>query len=361
MSRLAAAVVVVLSSLGVVGTAPALAAPSSGAKFVVLNSLPESGRDSGIKINSRSQVVGITVLPPFSVNNYRATLWKASKTAVDLGSVLGDTSAANDINSGGTIVGRASTYYGGRAVIWDAASHTPTVLPAPGGPANSGANAEARGVNTTGLVAGWAAPGTSTSSSHAVVWNPAAGSVSDIGTLCGEGQPWVDGSAASDINDSGYVVGRSNACTGYGSHAFVWNPNTNVMTDISGGAVQSEANAVNGAGQVVGYRYDASFSCSSPFIWDPVTGVTTVIDVGCVEDGAAFDINGKGQVVGRARGQAIFWSPTAGLVYLNQFLPAGWTAWDAYGINDKGEITGTAVDIDFRIHAYVLTLPRAYR
>jgi probable HAF family extracellular repeat protein len=338
----------ILGLLAVGMATPAMAAPSTSAKFIAVPSLRESGADYPQAINQRGSLVGATVLPPFSVYNLHATLWNARKPAVDLGSVGGGTSEATGINSAGTIVGSASTSgYNTSAVIWDASTHAASYLP-PLDP-NVYGSSRARGINTAGLVAGDA-------NSHAVVWDPAVDSVADIGDLCGRG------SGAADINDLGYVVGASYPCSGPSRHAFVWNPNTSAMTDITPDATYSEAQAINSAGQVVGFRYDSSYQCSTPIFWDPATGTTTDISLGvCAEDGRANDINSKGQVVGSGYNKAFMWSQASGYVDLNQLVPTGWTINYATGINDRGEITGTATDINFRQRGFILTLPKAYR
>ena len=94
---------------------------------------------------------------------------------------------------------------------------------------------------------------------------------------------------------------------------------------------------------------------------------STMIDIGTLSGtlSRAFGINNGGIVVGQSSfaGGVDDWSDTHAFLYdgglhdLNDLLDAsgqGWTLWSAYGINDKGQISGTGW-INGVQHAFLLT------
>jgi probable HAF family extracellular repeat protein len=143
---------------------------------------------------------------------------------------------------------------------------------------------------------------------------------------------------ASDINDSGQVVGMSSTAAGE-FHAFIWTA-TDGMTDLGTlGSTQSAANAINNAGQVVGYSLTATGRFHA-FLWTAATGMR---DLG-LGDSAAADINEMGQVVGGAvtasgHGHAFLWTAASGMVSLGSLAgPNGQSG--AFAINDLGQVVG---------------------
>ncbi|HEX8769657.1 MAG TPA: hypothetical protein VF711_02680 [Acidimicrobiales bacterium] len=366
---LAAAIVVALSSLGVVGTSPANAGTNTGLKFQVLANLPGGTASYPQAVNNGGQTVGIGEFPRVGDTfTSHATLWSPHRRPLDLGTWPGGTySTAEEINDVGTIVGFAQSAYGwngGHAVVWDAATHamselTPLVPPSSCGDGctQPGTPASASGINSTGQISGMSQY--SDGRPRAVVWDTTTSAPTDIGGL----QGGYDFNQANAINDSGQVAGASNGSFDCGNeHAFVWSSTTGAV-DIdncdSGG--NSVALSINSAGQLVGFMYNFTDYCQRPFFWDP--GTQRMTDIGsprCGNGGSANDINNKGQVVGNMDGHAFLWTSTQ-VTNLDKFMPTGWTSNNATSINDKGQITGVATDIDFVQHGFLLTLPRAYR
>jgi probable HAF family extracellular repeat protein len=110
-----------------------------------------------------------------------------------------------------------------------------------------GTVSEARGINASGQVAGYATTA-GNRAYHAVLWSN--GTMTDLGTLGGTV------SEAYGINASGQVVGQSNTSGDAAQHAFLWS--AGAMTDLNSlvhpasGWTLTEARAVNDVGQIVG-------------------------------------------------------------------------------------------------------------
>jgi probable HAF family extracellular repeat protein len=144
---------------------------------------------------------------------------------------------------------------------------------------------------------------------HAVLWEN--GTAVDLGNLGG-----TTNNLATDINNQGQVVGKSNVSGDAAAHAFLWQNGT--MTDLGtlAGDFASQANAINNKGQLVGLSRDASGNCRA-FLW---------------QDGMMTDLN----TVTAAN------SP----VYALQ----------AIGINARGEITGFGLQLRTgQMHAFLAT------
>ena len=96
------------------------------------------------------------------------------------------------------------------------------------------------------------------------------------------------GSAPSDINNSGQVVGYGEI--GGDALAFFWSPSTGMVELGTLASGETEANAINELGQVVGYSFVGGDFHG--FVWTAEDGM---IDLGVEE---ADDINDSGQIVG---------------------------------------------------------------
>lgn len=153
-------------------------------------------------------------------------------------------------------------------------------------------DSKATAINYSGQVVGWS--GYIGSTGHAFLWEN--GAMRDLGTFpIGD----VGGeSEATDINDSGQVVGEADGDIG-GQIApipFLWQ--NGAMRDLGTlGGAESEAFAINNKGQVVGTSTDAN-GRDRAFLYDG----TTMRDLNGVCCGwsleSATDINDAGQIVG---------------------------------------------------------------
>ncbi len=173
--------------------------------------------------------------------------------------------------------------------------------------------------------------------------------VTDLGTLGGVQ------SRALGLDACGRVVGESQAAAGAAApfRPFHWNNGT--MTDLGTlGGPTGTATAVNQGGTVAGSSTTAGGS-QHPFI-RPAAG--PLQDIGTLggPSAEAHDINASGLVVGVSeenggiQDRAYIWQPGVGMTGLT----ATWgTPIRAFGINDAGQVAGTANHNTSGTHAFV--------
>ena len=297
-------------------------------------------------------------------------------TMVDLGTLSGDPSAQSvawSINARGDVAGTSGTLgYGSlqHAFRWSAGVMTD--LGTLGGIESQGS-----GIDAAGRVTGTSNIDNEFQSPHAFVWDPATGTLTDLGSLSGgphsfgygiaggavvgesegRGFVWSDGlidlgymggtqSGAHDINDSGWIVGWIQF-TATGHRAYIRYLPTDIRDLGTLGGDQSEAMALNGGGVVVGSAQRADG------VWHAFLWSGAMHDLGTLSaysESRAWDVNGDGVVVGEAHvpyggpGHAFVWTATDGIQDLNALVTVtgDFEMAAAYGINDAGQIVGEA-------------------
>ncbi|MBV8200793.1 MAG: hypothetical protein JOZ15_09245 [Acidobacteria bacterium] len=190
-----------------------------------------------------------------------------------------------------------------KAVVWEPSGQVVQLLSFHGEPDSAAVTINDRG-QIAGIsgTCGQAVGGVS--ANHAVLWDD--GTVTDLGNHLG-GKGW---NTPLSINNEGVIVGFTNVSNDVGNptfRGFIWTRGSGKETSLDplpGDAI-SEAQSVNDDGQIVGISYAAGFSNPRAVIWI---------------DGRPIDMNSL--------------PLTGAALHLT----------DAAAINQRGEITGTAVD-----------------
>ena len=367
-SFFASCTVAALSAAAPAVTAQAvLAHPATGGHmpryvFTDLGVLPPGLHSQARALSDRGQVVGLADISAGQKAVFHAVLWTPARpngtsgSMIDLGTLPGQVnSVATGINNSGRVAGE--TYYPrDKAFIYNGTLHYLGSL-------HRGSSSRALGINAAGAVVGESgAP-----YSHAFLWVPdkregVRGKMHDLGTPPGQAI-----STASAINDRGTIVGSSLNADFLGGRAFVWRPSrphgtTGTMTDLPQprGVTQSGATAVNDHGLIVG-TMELPGRQIHAFLFD-----TAMHDLGTLPgytESFPHSISSHGVVVGYSAAanrpfRAVMW--TGGrIINLNRFLPgpvkaAGVVLEVAWGINDKGQIAGTAL-VGGHGHGFLLT------
>jgi len=310
-----------------------VAVPEAQGAYVIqdIGVLPGGTQSRGYGINNLGQVSGYSNTGSGAI---RAVLW-SSGLLQDLGTLGGTISAGNGLSTG---YGTGLAYTGGnadyRAYLWDGSSMQD--LGALGGTLSEG-----RGVNSSGQVTGQAFVA-GNAIAHAFLWN--GSTMLDLGTLGGTF------SAGQGINDSGHAVGWSQTAGNAANHAFLWDGSA--MQDLGTlGGLHSEAYAINNAGQITGYSQSAG-NAQRAFLWQG--GIMQ--DLGTLGGGSVGrGLNAAGHVVGSSNGAAFVWNGSS-MANLNGMLVngAGWNLFEAWAINDLGQIVGTGT-FNGQTRAYLLT------
>jgi probable HAF family extracellular repeat protein len=264
----------------------------------------------------------------------------AQYSIVDLGDLGGGYARARAINGLGQVAGEALSPGGGtvdRAVLWQGGSLTDLGT-------LGGQQSAALGINNSGTVCGWAQ--TASGNTLPALW--IGGAVTALPTLGGTS------GTAYGINDAGTAVGDSYLSTG-GYHATLWSGGSARDLGTLGGA-HSIAYDINNSGEAVGTASDSS-GRDQAVLWGP-GGAT---DLGGLSGGqwtAAPAVNASGQVIlwgtpqGATENRAAFWNgnPSSPVISLGTF--GGSESW-AYGLNDQGDVVGSADEPNGTYHAFV--------
>ena len=260
-------------------------------------------------INDAGQVAGTSAIAG-SPAYLHATLWSASKTATDLGTLPGSmASHATGINGTGQVAGYSIDSAGSAYPFRTSANgQGMTQLSTLG----ASQYAVTFGINNAGVVSG-SIYATDANSTYVGAYWDSAGTAHAIPLFGG------DYGAATGINNAGHITGFSTVDSTDGpSSAFIYDTTTGQMTDLGSlGAAfpAAEGWSINDSDVVVGTSYDASLITGHAFI----------------------DANGQMQD-------------------LNALVDApGWTLQDAFGINDAGQIVGDGIDPAGEYHAFLLT------
>jgi probable HAF family extracellular repeat protein len=334
-----------LIGLAIVVTNVSAQSQSAPYRLIDLGTLPGHDTGGAFDINNLGQVVGYS--GPW--NGSHAVLWEGG-AITDLGTLpLDDYSLARAINERGQIVGASWGEYQ-HAVLWENDTITElAMLP-------DDDSSTALGINDRGQITGSA--GGPFNAPHAVLWDK--DTVTDLGIL----DTWFDPSLpvgrlgfshAYDINERGQVVGVSTTSTGV--HAVIWENGT--ITDLGTlpGDNYSEARGINERGQIMGlsgmWDDDCHAGECNAVLWE--NGAITDLGMPITYFAEHYGINNRGQIVFASVqeyipgwpgfNRAILWD-NGTITDLGALAAPGSGMSTAFGINDRGQIVGGAVDAD---------------
>ncbi|HXC43077.1 MAG TPA: hypothetical protein VNY51_06105 [Candidatus Dormibacteraeota bacterium] len=234
-------------------------------------------------------------------------------------------------------------------------------------PFAGGIDSYAAGVNNQGQIVGWAENGVHDPTCNnnppfsqflqfeAAMWGPRLNQMTQLRPLAGDPD-----SAATAINDKGQVVGISGLCSNAvggasAEHALLWE--NGVPTDLGniGGQAWNTPIALNNEAVIVGFGNisgdENAAENPAAFVWTKANKMKEVYPFETDTNDALFDINDKNQAVGNSfnvnagTSRAVLWQNNT-LSDLNALViqPTSLYLTLAQGINNAGEITGTAVD-----------------
>lgn len=323
------------------------------------------GFSSGNGLNSGGSVAGASLLPGDTTEH--AFLWRQG-VMTDLGTLGGpnsDAVEAPNINNRDEVVGYSDTVFPDPndenfcAFITGFGNTANTCVPFiwSGGvmtslPLLGGNNGIAMAVNNPGELGGVAENNIPDPNClpplvlhfEPVIWE--GGTIRQLPTVAGDPDGYVNG-----INDNGEVVGFTGPC--FPVHAVFWGKGGEAI-DLGnlGGAINNIAFAINNREQVVGQSDLLGDDTHHAFLWQ--NGVMT--DLGTLPGlpvSLAGGINNVTQVVGFS--QNLNGSPTVAWIWqdgvmtdLNTLIPAESQLFlvEALGINDRGEISGYAINTE---------------
>ena len=216
------------------------------------------------------------------------------------------------------------------------------------------ANCSAQGINNKGQVAGTCMTAASTQG-----FLYSGSTLTNLGTV-GD----LVGINVAGINDSGQVVGVAATSTqnpNFVFHAFLYSNGAMSDLGVPPGGRDSSAAAINNSGQIVGYAPFSSSAVPYAFLYNGGTWTNLGVFQGAQSppgSSGAYAINNSGLVVGACQecttplnGDEYAFLYSNGSMTNLGTLPGG-TQSAAFGINDKGQITGQTDDLDGRAFLY---------
>jgi probable HAF family extracellular repeat protein len=340
-----------------------------------LGTLGENYRYSRAQgINDSGQVVGYSLT---NDGSYHAFLYDSADSTTqrmqDLGTFGGSYSYAYDINDSGQVVGMAQTsiyneWYGdseSHAFLYDSANGMKDLNDLT--PEDSGWTlGQATAINSSGEIV----TGSGQLLTPVTTGTPATYEVQDLPILISDYS-----NNATDINDSGKVVGRALKCTAWGyfdGNCYEWDENT-FLYDSATQQMQNLGPYRSPTG-INDSDNDSSKVVAGQYLYDSATQQWQ--DLGTVGDysySRATDINDPDQVVGAAcktllhSGTDGYWYYTSchgalkeggqPMIDLNTLIPpdSGWTIDEATAISSNGKIAATGHKDGVGTHAFLLT------
>lgn len=332
-----------------------------------LGTLPAGYSSTAYSVNERGLIMGGSengfIDPNSGLPEQEAVVWLQDGEIIDLGTLGGSFSFANDMNNRGHVVGFAentvpdpySFLFGteAHAFVWRKGFMED--LGTLGGPDSFGS-----AVNEQDKVVGWAyinstpnrdngdtcAPNVPTQDPF--LWEE--GRMIDLGTFggtCGVVGSFSGGSGKA-INSRGQVIGTSNFAGNKAHHAFLWNEGA--LSDLGTlGGDNSEAFWINDAGEIVGRADMPGSKSHHAFLWK--NGVMKDLGVPHGQTcSTAIEINAKSQIIIETAICSVSGGPGSlwdnGVLYdLNRLIPpeSRFFISDPNFINDRGEIGVTGV------------------
>jgi probable HAF family extracellular repeat protein len=300
-----------------------------------------------------------------------AILWGKDGSLTDLGTLGGNESSANVVNSRGQVAGEAlntipdpyTSNFNNFLITGATQVHAFRWTKSRGMQdlgTLGGTDSAAFSINERGQIGGWSFTNTTVNPSTGIptldpfLWEN--GKMLDLGTLGGTvGE-------ANALNSQGHVVGFSNLAGDVNGHAFLWRNQSEGMIDLGTlGGNSGNAAFINDSDEVVGNDATAD-GLERAFLWRH--GVMTNLGtIGTDPGSEAFSINSQGQVVGDTRDpiadvslRAFLWEHGGPMVDLNALVPpnSGLQLTKGLYVNDRGEIAARGKLSNGDLHAVLL-------
>ena len=328
---------VILTGLIVSSCQFCFGAPYTLSKLGFLSDDPNFQQTITYAINRSGQVTGYSELSSPSIGIHLISY--SVGTLHDI-SPSGPDSVGTGINDSGLIVGY--TFYGGRAFLYDGTMHDLGTLNGSGI-----GQSYATGINNLGNVVGDSTSASQYMRIHAFVYQN--GSMQELGTF--PSLNFFDYATlethATAINSLGQIAGYASAPSEFHASIYTPGPQGYTIQDLGVGAgVASKATALNDLGDVAGDLYFGN-GITHVFLYS--NGV--MHDLGVPSDATTVDvtgINNKGQIIGTASAfgsKYPFLYSDGKFQNLNLLVdPMRSDLTEALAINDAGQITGRLIN-----------------